>query len=145
MATTPTPAPIAPATPASISATLSPTRRRTARIAPPARMVYTRHATAGDDDDRIISHVLNVFYKIMAWGGGIAILIWILFGGIQWGRATASTGSTVAPEQVIYVPAPVPAVQPVLAQPPAPHWSSREECERYYALTLHEAPASRCQ
>lgn len=137
MATTPTPAPSAPATPASTSATLSPTRRQTARIAPPARMVYTRHATAGDKDDRIISQTLNVFYKIMAWGGGIAILIWILFGGIQWGRATAPAGSMPA-SQVIYVPNPAPV------QSQASHWSSREECEYHYKVVLHEAPAGRC-
>lgn len=144
MATTPTPALMAPAIPTLAPVTLSPTRRQTTRIAPPARMVYARHATAGDKDDQIVSHALNLFYKIMAWGGGIAVLAWILFGGFNWGRATAPTGSTAASQQVIYVPAPAPAVQSVLTQSPAPRWSSRDECERHYALVLHEAPDSRC-
>src|SRR3989338_6282360 len=112
MATTPAP---------STTTTLSPvTRRPPARIAPPARMTYTRHATAGDSDDRIIAHDLNVFYKIMTWVGWIAILIWILFGGIQWGRATAPAGVISAPaviERVIERPVPAPVVQPPVSPP----------------------------
>lgn len=44
------------------------------------------------------------------------------------------------------VPASTPThtVQPVPVQPSAPRWSSRDECERYYVLTLHEAPAGQC-
>ena len=38
-------------------------------------MAYVRHATAGDSDDRIIANALSVFYKVMAWAGGVAILI----------------------------------------------------------------------
>ena len=43
-------------------------------------------------------------------------------------------------------PAMTPRPQPKLTPTPAPTpcWPSRDECERYYALILHEAPAGRC-
>ena len=142
MATTPT-APVLPApapTPSPALApptTLSPvTRRRVTRTAPPARMAYTRHATAGNSDDRIIASALSVFYKIMAWGGGIAILIWILFGGFKWGRATTPVGVVSSPmvvERIIERPAPAPAPQPQpVVQPASPRELTPEERAEQY-------------
>ncbi|OGN07616.1 MAG: hypothetical protein A2750_04375 [Candidatus Yanofskybacteria bacterium RIFCSPHIGHO2_01_FULL_45_42] len=158
------PAPAAPATPAPAPtrttpplAPVSPTalspvtrRSRPARTAPPpARLTYTRHATAGDsDDDRIISNSLMTFFKIIAWGGGIAILAWILFGGIQWGRATAPAGpassSTVIERRVKRI-----VERSAPAQPPVSGWQSRgfptrDDCEYHFIVVLHEAPAGRC-
>lgn len=92
----------------------------------------------GDRDDRITSHALATFYKIMAWAGGVAILGWVLFGGFQWGRATTPTSAPT----IIAQSALSKVLQPT--QQPSSSWSSRDECERYYALELHEAPANRC-
>ena len=143
---TPTPTPAPPPAPASPT-TLSPVtrrRRRAGHAAPPARITYTRHAIAADQDDRIIASSLNMFYKIMAWAGGVAVLTLILLGGIWWGKATVASSQATSPA--------LPAVVRRVIQPPvpprssrfaAPRWS-RDECERYYALTLHEAPAGRC-
>ena len=113
---------------------------RAARPTPPVRMAYTRHATAGSADDRVLNPVFAKFLIGMLWFGGIAILGWILFGGFKLGRATAPSGSASAPP-AIYVPAPIPAP----TTQPTPRWPSRDECERHYALVLHEAPAGRCQ
>lgn len=142
--TTPVPVPTTSTIPTPTVVTS--TRRRAARVVPSTRVAYTRHATAGGDkDDRIIAHALNVFYKIMVWGGGIAIFGWTLFGGFNWGRAVTPVGSAPA-SQVIYVSASVPApvAQPVPVQPSAPSWSSREECERKFWLILRQDPAGRC-
>lgn len=125
-------------TPAPVSAPIPPTPTPPT-AAPPVRVAYTRYATAGDRDDRITSHALDIFYKVMAWAGGVAILGWVLFGGFQWGRATAPTS---VPTVLQSAPTVQPATPPI--QQPAPSWSSRDECERYYVLTLHEAPAGRC-
>lgn len=97
-------------------------RARGARTPPPqARVAYTRHATAGDGDDRIVNPAWYQFLKIMLGFGGVAILFWILFGGIQWGKATTpaplvTSTSSVAPSPSA-VPVPV-AVPPTPAPPP---------------------------
>lgn len=118
--------------PATAATTLSSTRRRTAHPVPSARMAYTRHATAGDQDDRIIANALDVFYKFMAIGGGVAILAWILFGGFNWGRATAPTSSTptASKPQVVYVSPAVPVAQP--APPPSQRELTPEERAEQY-------------
>jgi hypothetical protein len=129
--TTAPPAPVlAPATPT--PPTAAPVSRRAARTSPPTRVAYTRHAATANGDDRIITPALNLFYKIMAWAGGAAIVGLVLFGGFQWGKAAVP----ISVPQVIYQPSPAPA--------PTPHWPSRDECEDYYVLTLHEAPGNRC-
>ena len=129
---TPTPPPAPPPPPAPV---LSPiTRRRTARTAPPARIAYTRYATAGERDDRIVSSTLATVYKVMAWVGGTAVIILILFGGFQWGKSAIQSASPPALA--------VTQLTPLAAQPPAPSWPSRDECERHYVL----APApGRCR
>ncbi|OGN02266.1 MAG: hypothetical protein A2655_04710 [Candidatus Yanofskybacteria bacterium RIFCSPHIGHO2_01_FULL_43_42] len=144
---TPVPAPTPPPAPVVSPTTLSPVTRRPrpARTVPPARMAYVRHATAGDSDDRIIANALSVFYKVMAWAGGVAILILILFGGFKLGRATAPSSNSSAPTNVNQ-PAPTPAPAPA----PAPGWQSRgfptrDDCEYHFVVVLHEAPGSRCQ
>ena len=150
--TTPPPAPVPPTA-------LSPvTRRRSARTAPPTRVTYTRHATTGDDDDRIVANALVTFYKVMAWGGGAAIL-WIFVstahcvGANTTSATTAPTaGSVPAPAVQIVVPQPLkvevqlPTTQ---AQSPVPGWQSRgfptrDDCEYHFIVELHEAPAGRC-
>lgn len=133
---TPAPAPTRAPAPAPASPTiLSPVARRpraAARIAPPARLTYTRHATAGVSDDRIIANALNLFYKIMVCVGGVAILIWILFGGFKLGRATASVGSDSSPT-VVYQPSPVPILAPPMVQPAPPprELTPEERAEQY--------------
>lgn len=68
----------------------------------------------------------------------LLILPWVLY--FRGGKSTA-TPAAPAPrviERVIEKPA-----RPT--QPAISHWPSREECERYYVLTLHEAPGpGRC-
>lgn len=66
--------------------------------------------------------------------GIIAIIGWIFFGIFYLYCATT-------PISVPIVQKPTAAV----VQSQAPSWPSRDECERYYALTLHEAPAGRCR
>ena len=109
--TTPT-APVAtpPATP-------TPTRQTMGtRIPPPIRVAYTRHATAGDNDDRIVNPAWYRFLIIMLLVGGPAILFWIFFGGFQMGRATVTTAPVT-----IASPAPAPVHTPApVAIPPAP-------------------------
>lgn len=138
MATVPvSPAPVAP-----LPETPTPPTRRARRGAgtvPPARLAYTRHATVGDSDDRIVNPAWYRFLLIMLGIGGAATLCWILYGGVQWGRATApvSAGSlapitVVAPTPTATPPAqplviqPV-VVQPVVIQPPPP---AREEAQQ---------------
>lgn len=118
--------------------TPTPARRRATRTAPPARVAYTRHATPGNNDDRVTANALVVFYKIMAWAGGVAILVWILFGGFQLGKASASIPATRVVERVRIIERPVPTT-------PRSRWASREDCERHYMAELHEAPGNRCR
>jgi len=159
MATTATPT--APATPAPPT-TLSPvTRRRPACTAPPARMVYTRHATAGDSDDRIVNPAWDKFRTVMVWVGGILFLL--VFGGLMFAfgvigayRSHPSVGVSTPTSQVISqqpaptpTPTPAPTVRPTPVQPPAPGWQSRgfqtrDDCEYHFIVVLHEAPAGRC-
>lgn len=156
---TPAPAPTRTPAPAPASpTTLSPVTRRPrpARTAPPARVMYTRHATAGDSDDRIIAHSLKVFYKIMAWVGGILFLL--VFGGLMFTcgvigayRSHPSVGVSIpTPQDQQPAPASAPVVQSAPAQPPVPGWQSRgfptrDDCEYHFVVVLHEAPAGRCQ
>lgn len=90
-----------------------------ARTTPPARLAYTRHATAGDGDDRIVNPAWYRFLLIMLGIGGAATLFWILYGGVQWGKATASvsTGSSAPITVVAPTPAATPPVQPQVIQP----------------------------
>lgn len=161
MPTTPTPAPAAPVTapaPATPTlATLSPTRRRTTRPAPPARVVYTRHATAGEDDDRIVNPAWYKFLKIMLVIGGV--LFFLVFGAVMFtfgvmGAYRSHPSTQVTPQAagqfapVPAAPSPAPVARPTPVQPPtsvwSSRWSSREECEYHYKVMLHEAPAGRC-
>ncbi|MEK7603641.1 MAG: hypothetical protein AAB461_00795 [Patescibacteria group bacterium] len=69
------------------------------------------------------------------WAGRIAIIGWIIF-GIFYLYCAANISA---------IPAPVEQqLTPTVVQPPTPRWESRDECERYYALTLHQAPGNRC-
>lgn len=105
----PAPAPTAPAA----ELPLQPRRTRETRTSPPpTRLAYTRHATAGDDDDRIINAAWYKFLLTMLWIGGIGTLLWILFGGFQWGRATVPVVPIAAP-----VAAPSPTSVPVATPP----------------------------
>ena len=106
MATTPTPAVDSP-----------PPATSTPEPTPTTRLAYTRHATVGDNDDRIVNLAWYNFLKVMLVIGGIATLLGILFGGFQWGRATAVpvlSPSVVTP----VVPPPAPVVAPVVVPPP---------------------------
>lgn len=110
----------------------------------PTRVPYTRHATAGPDDDRIVAQALVTFWKIMAWSGGIALLCWILLGGFQWGKASVpvsvvpatltATPPTSVPvpaptqPQIIVVPVPQP-VQQVVFPPSAPFTNQPPQVE----------------
>ena len=87
---------------------------------------------------RIKNFLKNLF--TVKWLGRIAILGWIIFGISHYCGITASPVSV--PRAVVQQSATQtkPAVQP-----PAPSWTSRDECERYYVLTLHEAPGNRCK
>jgi len=147
----PTPTPVATPTPTPPPASTPPAPapspvirrwRTAAHTAPPARIAYTRHATAGDRDDRIVNLYRYRFMFLMTYVGGVAILVLFLFGGIQWGRAMATSPTVPAvsapPSIVALTPSSIPP------PPPPPRWSSHDECERYYVLTLHEAPAGRC-
>lgn len=84
----------------------------------PTRVSYTRHATAGSDDDRIVAQALVNFWKIMAWAGGIALLCWIFFGGFQRGKASVPTSVVPVPAVATMSPTPVPVA--VATPPPAP-------------------------
>ena len=115
------------ATPAAQAQPATTRRPRVARTTPPVRLAYTRHATAGDGDDRIVNPAWYRFLLIMLGVGGVAALLWIIYGGFQWGRATTSRMPISTP--VVTVPStPTPApqviqpvvVQPVVIQPPAP-------------------------
>src|SRR3989338_1395621 len=75
---------------------------RTPRPRPVVRVAYTRHATAGNGDDRIV-HPIVVW---LAWGGGVALLAGILLGGFQWGRASAPPTSVVLAPVTSPTPAP---------------------------------------
>lgn len=158
---TPAPAPTRTSAPAPVppTTTLSPvTRRRPARTAPPARMAYVRHATAGDSDDRIVNPAWDTFKTAMVWIGGALFLL--VFGGLMFTvgvigayRSHPSTGvSTPTPQVISQQPAPTPApvVQPTPVRPPAPGWQSRgfptrDDCEYHFVVVLHEASAGRCQ
>lgn len=79
------------------------------RTSLPIRVAYTRHATAGSGDDRIVHPIVVV----LAWAGGVALLCWVLFGGFQWGRAKSSSGGVSS----VVVTSPAPQVI-VVSQPP---------------------------
>lgn len=120
MATAPvSPAPLAPVTSAPVASPTPPTRRarRGAGTTPPVRVAYTRHATAGSGDDRIVHPIVVV----LAWAGGIALLCWVLFGGFQWGRATSLSGGGTTPSapQVIVVPQSQPVTPPSVTTQPS--------------------------
>lgn len=141
MPTTPTPAPVAPATP-------RPRQRRTGATQE-AGWLRTNQSLQGERlprIDRIVDPLLWTWLKRIAIGGGVALLIWIAYGGFLAGDHFGPTGTRVI-ERVVErpAPAPEPAVVQLPVQPSTPRWSSRDECERHYALVLHEAPASRCQ
>ena len=127
-----------PATPASTRGTATPAsppaRRRTARPTPPTRVTYTRYATAGNNDDRIVNPAWFRFLIVTLCVGGVAVLGWRIFGGFQLGRATVSPAVSSVSLPATYAP----------TQPTAPRWLSREDCEYHYKVVLHEAPAGRC-
>lgn len=81
---------------------------------------------------RIKNFLKNLF--TVKWLGRIAIMGWILY-LVSYYCWVPTVSAPLAVEQQL-------AVKPVPS--PAPSWPSRDECERYYALTLHEAPAGRC-
>lgn len=101
-------------------------RARGARTSPPAaRLAYTRHATAGNSDDRINSQALVTFWKVMTVLGGVAIL-WIL---VSTSHCVGRQGGVMSPTSVtppssasVYSslpPAPVPVAIPSIVFPPA--------------------------
>lgn len=97
-------------------------------------------------NDRVVDPLLWQWVRRIAMMGGAALLLWIAYGGFVVGDRFGSTNVKVV-ERVIErpVPTPTPVVrQPIPDQPPAPRWSSREDCERYFWTERHEAPAGRC-
>lgn len=127
MATTPTPAPMAPAT----------SRRRgemnfsLRRLNEPLELQQVA-----------LDPIWNKFKTVMVFVGGV--LFFLVFGTMMFwlGGGSRSTAASTPQVQVI---APTSAVQPAPApQPSVPRWSSRDECERHYALVLRETPGSQC-
>lgn len=97
-------------------------RARGPRVPPPTRVAYTRHATAGDSDDRIVNPVWYKFLVVMVGVGGGAVLLLILLGGLMLGllggffSGRAATASQ--PPAPIAAPAsPPPAPIVVVPQP----------------------------
>ena len=83
---------------------------------PPTRLPYTRHATTGDSDDRIVNPVWYKVLVIMFGVGGVLALLAILFGGFQLGKASVPTYGVSAP-MMTSSPAPTPTITPPV-QPP---------------------------
>lgn len=105
-----------------------------------ARPIKNRDGNSVTEKRWLLGPVEGLIWAILF---GIA-LITILYLAIEPRLSRSSANGLYLP---VSVPAstPVPTVQTApIQQPPAPRWSSREECERYYVLTLHEAPAGRC-
>lgn len=98
----------------------------------------------------------NKFKTVMVYVGGI--LFFFVFGALMFTcgvmgayrthPSTQQPSSVPVPVTAPIISAPVVAQPPVVVQPPAPAWSSRwssqEECEHYYKVVLHQAPAGRC-
>lgn len=122
----PNPAPVdpAPAPAAPVELPLQPLARqprqtRETRIPPPARLAYTRYATAGADDDQIRAKALVDFWKIMTVFGGVAIL-WILFSTGQCVGRQQSVPSTSMTPSAPVIASPTPSVPVPVATPSAP-------------------------
>lgn len=103
-------------------APLTPTQ---ATVQPLDRIPYTRHATAGKDDDLIRAKALVDFWKVMTVVGGISFL-WIIVStsycvghqGVQ--PTSVAPTTTSVPVVTQPVPAPAPAPQVVVVQVPVP-------------------------
>lgn len=123
MATTPTPAPSAPATP-------RPSRRITGTTQE-AGWLRTSQSLQGERlprNDRIVDPLLWTWVRRIAFAGGAALLLWIAYGGFLAGDHFGPTGTKVI-ERVIREPAPRPA--PVAApQPPADPLAGMSPAER---------------
>lgn len=120
----PPPAPPTPAT----GTPAAPTRTRAART--PGRVTYSRHATCGTNDDRIVNPAWYKFLIVMLYIGGIAVLGWLVYGSFQ---AGASTRPAQAQPRVV-IERPVQPQQP--APPPAPRELTPEERAEQYKQEL---------
>ncbi len=87
-------------------------------IDPRPRLAYTRYATAGDGDDRIVNPIWYKVLLAMFGIGGVLTLLAILLGGVWLGKST-SAGVSPPTTSMSSVVAPPPSV-PVAVVPPAP-------------------------
>ena len=78
---------------------------------PPTRVAYTRYASVGHGDDRIVPPII----VWLAWIGGVAMIGWIFFGGFRAGQATMTP--VVIPSAPVPIVATPPVSQPVVVAP----------------------------
>jgi len=84
-------------------------------ISPPIRVAYTRHATAGPDNDLIRAKALVNFWKFMTVAGGIAIL-WVIISTSYCAGHQGSTSSPGVAVTTTSTPVPISVATPLTPQ-----------------------------